>query len=80
MRELTIRELDMELAEQLPARELMSVPVSVTKIISSVNGNGNGNGNGNTTGTGIISVANGDLDGDLDGNSLIINTVVNVTV
>jgi hypothetical protein len=73
MRELTTRELDMQLAEQLPARELMG---GLFSRFSSISGNGNGNGNGNTTGYGsstIVSFLNGNLDGNLNGNTLIIN-------
>jgi hypothetical protein len=74
MRELTTRELDMQLAEQLPARELMGTLRWLTRIGALISGNGNGNGNGNTTGSGrIISFLNGDLNGNLDGNTLIIN-------
>jgi len=77
MRELTTRELDMQLAEQLPTRELMGhsgLRLLTTRVETLISGNGNGNGNsdGNTTGSGI-SLLNGDLDGDFDGNTLIIN-------
>ena len=66
MRELTTLELDVQLAEQLPARELMSVFV-FSRIVVIGNGDGNGNLNGNT-GLSIASVLNGNADGNANGN------------
>jgi hypothetical protein len=66
MRELTTLELDVELAEQLPARELMSVFL-FSRIVVVGNGNGNGNANGNTLFS-IASVLNGNNDGNGNGN------------
>jgi hypothetical protein len=74
MRELTPRELDVQLAEQLPARELMGI-FAFSKIVVAQNGNYNGNYNGNTVGS-AISALNGNLNGNLDGNSLVINVAV----
>jgi len=53
MREVTMHELDAQLAEQLPARELMGSHGG-TKVIFSP-GNGNGQGNGNHNGNGWFS-------------------------
>jgi hypothetical protein len=62
MRDLTFRELDEQIAEQLPARELMGgcykrpCPSHDSKpSVSYVNGNGNGQGNGNHNGNGFLS-------------------------
>jgi hypothetical protein len=66
MRELTTLELDVQLAEQLPARELMSY-FAFSKIVVVGNGNGNGNLNGNTAFS-IASVLNGNANGNADGN------------
>ena len=56
MREVTMHELDAQLAEQLPARELMGgfSRSGGTKVIFSP-GNGNGQGNGNHNGNGWFS-------------------------
>ena len=69
MRELTTLELDVQLAEQLPSRELMSVILSIVKIIAINNGNHNGNDNGNS----LIAVltANGNGNGDGNGNVVV---------
>jgi hypothetical protein len=69
MRELTTRELDVQLAEQLPARELMSVFL-FSRIVVAGNGNGNGNANGNTLFS-IASVLNGNANGNANGNVAI---------
>jgi hypothetical protein len=76
MRELTTLELDVQLAEQLPARELMGALI-LRRLLTTIahNGNGNGNGNGNSFGSGL-SVLNGNLNGDLNGNSLVIELVL----
>ena len=76
MRDLTIQELDNQLAEQLPARELMGSCWHPCGSTFSHGGNtttvnqgsydGNGNGNGNV---GLINVA-GIGNGDLDGNTI----------
>jgi hypothetical protein len=78
MRELTIHELDAQVAEQLPARELMGRycgtrsycphQVSGTTVNQGNFGSGNYNGNGN--GNGLISVLSGNLDGNGNGNSV----------
>ena len=44
MREVTMHELDAQLAEQLPARELMGSHGGTKVIFSPGNGNGVGNG------------------------------------
>ena len=68
MRELTIHELDAELAEQLPARELMGHSYGggsrFTYNQGSFDGNGNGNGN-----FGLLNIA-GNGNGNLDGNNV----------
>jgi hypothetical protein len=60
MRELTMHELDAQLAEQLPARELMGVNV----IRGSFNHVGNGNGNDSGNGVGNHSPGTGDHSGN----------------
>jgi hypothetical protein len=75
MRELTMHELDAELAEQLPARELMGH--SGTKVFFSP-GNGNGQGNGNHNGNGWFSGnqlvgGNGNGNGALNGNVVLVS-------
>ena len=69
MRELTMHELDAQLAEQLPARELMGHwgsygHASFTYNLGSYDGNGNGNG--------FFNVLSGDLNGNLDGNDIYV--------
>jgi len=66
MRELTTLELDVQLAEQLPSRELMSIILSRVTVIAIGNGSHDGNGNGNS----VLAVltANGNLDGNGNGN------------
>ena len=70
MHELTIHDLDAQLAEQLPARELMGHcgnrcgGSSFTYNQGSFNGNGNGNGN-----EGLIVIA-GNGNGNLNGNNV----------
>jgi hypothetical protein len=78
MRELTIHDLDAELAEQLPARELMGRSCggsqsfcphqTETNIGSYGSGNYDGNGNGN----GFLNVGSGDLNGNLNGNTVVV--------
>jgi hypothetical protein len=78
MRDLTTCELEAQVAEQLPARELMGRPPkgshSGTSQSQSANvGSGNGNYNGNTAGgNGIanltISALNGNANGLFNGN------------
>jgi len=75
MRELTTRELDVQLAEQLPPRELMGAFLSRLQTIISHNGSGNGNGNGNSFGSGT-SFLNGNFNGNFNGNSLVIELVL----
>ena len=80
MRELTILELDAQLAEQLPARELMGrycgptrsyCPHQVSQTTNVFQGNvGSGNGNGNHDGNGLIPIASGNLDGNFNGDSI----------
>jgi hypothetical protein len=75
MRDLTFHEIDEQLAEQLPSRELMgssgcrssycSHP-SVTYNQGSYDGNGNGNGN-----NALINVS-GNGNGNFDGNNLVL--------
>ena len=80
MREVTMHELDAQLAEQLPARELMGgCPRQKcsyqshnqdggTKVIFSP-GNGNGQGNGNHNGNGFLS-GNQVVGGNGNGNGI----------
>jgi hypothetical protein len=75
MQRLTHAELDAQLAEQLPARELMGRPPSGGKCGCGggdwTNGSYNGNGNGNT-GAALISAGNGNLNGNLNGSAVFI--------
>lgn len=75
MRELTMHELDAQLAVELPARELMGSCAyggrsyrqpSQTQVV----GSGNGNGNGNSYG--LLNVLNGNLNGNLNGDGNIV--------
>jgi hypothetical protein len=73
MRDLTFNEIDEQLAEQLPSRELMgssgcrsSCCSSNTYNQGSFDGNGNGNGN-----KGFIVIA-GNGNGNLDGNNVVL--------
>lgn len=68
MREVTMHELDAQLAEQLPARELMGSRGGGTKVIFSP-GNGNGQGNGNHNGNGFFS-GNQVVGGNGNGNGI----------
>ena len=75
MRELTTCDLDRQLAEPLPSRELMS-SFSLSSQFSGLPGingfNGNGNGNGNT------GFFNGNFNGDFNNN--FANDTVNIYV
>ena len=86
MRDLTLQEMDQQLAEQLPARELMGgfykskLPYQPrndgTKVIFSL-GNGNGQGNGNFNGNGLGSGnqfigGNGNGNGVGNGSSVVV--------
>jgi hypothetical protein len=74
MRDLTFNEIDEQLAEQLPSRELMGSSGGRSSCCSSSNTynqgsfDGNGNGNGNS---GFIVIA-GNGNGNLNGNNLLI--------
>lgn len=62
MRDLTIHELDAQLAEQLPARELMGCrPQGSSFTYNQGSGDGNFDGNGGLVG---IAVLNGSGDGN----------------
>ncbi len=70
---LSLSELDMEQATHLPPREVMwgyrsGSHVEVTNV-----GSFDGNADGNTYQSGLINVSalNGNLDGDLNGNSIL---------
>jgi hypothetical protein len=90
MRDLTLQEMDQQLAEQLPARELMggccrqkttySHPSNDggTKVIFSP-GNGNGQGNGNHNGNGFFS-GNQVVGGNGNGNGIANGSSVEVVV
>jgi hypothetical protein len=72
----TMQELELETAELLPARETLwccryGSTGSHTNIDS---GNGNFNGNGDGNGGGFLSpsIASGNLDGDLNGNTVVL--------
>ena len=80
MSTVTMQELELETAELLPARETLwccrygssgSAHTSTTNIDS---GNGNYNGNGDGNGGGFLSpsIASGNLDGDLNGNTVVL--------
>lgn len=72
MRTITMKELDTQLAEQLPARELMGScwhPCGNTGSGSSIHYtqgsfDGNGNGNGNVGLINAAGIGNGVLDGN----------------
>jgi hypothetical protein len=69
MRDLTYNEIDEQLAEQLPSRELMGScgsRSSNTYNQGSFDGNGNGNGN-----SGLIVIA-GNGNGNFDGNNVVL--------
>ena len=72
----TMQELELETAELLPARETLwctryGSTASHTNIDS---GNGNFNGNGDGNGGGFLSpsILSGNLDGDLNGNTVVL--------
>ena len=78
MRDLTFRELDEQVGEQLPARELMggcyrrpapSCHQDSRPGFSYTNGNGNGEGNGNHNGNGFLS-GNQLVGGNGNGNGI----------
>jgi hypothetical protein len=75
MPKYTMRELELESAELLPARETLwcyrGGHSSYTSIDSG-NGNFDGNGDGNAGGFLSPSILSGDLDGDLDGNTIVL--------
>jgi hypothetical protein len=62
MRDLTFAELDAELAEQLPARELMSCCRGGGSYSNS--SQNNGSSNGNTSGLIAVAVLNGNFSGN----------------
>jgi hypothetical protein len=64
MRELTTYELDAELAEQLPARELMGRNCGCSSSFTYNQGSYDGNFDGSGNGLVGIAVANGSLDGN----------------
>ena len=69
MRDLTIHDLTTELAEQLPARELMGRcwhPSSSTYNTTIVSQSGNGSQDGNG------SILGGNLDGNLSGDNVYV--------
>jgi hypothetical protein len=73
MSTVTMQELELETAELLPARETLchtgkSPHPGSTTNIDSGNGNYDGNGNGN----GLIPILSGDLNGNLDGNTVVL--------
>ncbi len=65
-----MQDLELEHAELLPGRETLNACYrshpsnSVTNVLGSFNGNGNGNG--------LIPILSGDLDGDLNGNTIAV--------
>ena len=73
MSTVTMQDLELETAELLPARETLnacgrshggSSSTTVTTVTGSYNGNGDGNG--------FISILSGNLDGDLNGNTVVL--------
>jgi hypothetical protein len=69
MRELTLREIDDQLAEQLPSRELMGSSCCRSSSGFTYN-QGNGNGNGNTTWqNGLVNVS---ANGNGNGNNIVL--------
>ena len=88
MRELTFQELDEQVAEQLPARELMGgcykrpAPSGSTHVAigtGNTGGNGNGVGNGNNNGNGFLS-GNQLIGGNGNGNGIANGSTVVVEV
>jgi hypothetical protein len=85
MRDLTLHEMDEQLAEQLPARELMGgcykrpAPSCNQGQTATSGGNGNGFGNGNHDGNGFLS-GNQLIGGNGNGNGIGNGSSVNVTV
>ena len=84
MRDLTTQELNEQLAEQLPARELMgscyrrTPPSGNHTVIGNGNsGSGNGVGNGNHNGNGFLS-GNQLVGGNGNGNGIGNGAQVNV--
>jgi hypothetical protein len=73
MRDLTFTDIDGQLAEQLPARELMGKPSGGRCGCGGdwTNGSYNGNGNGNT-GFALVSALNGNLNGNGNGSAFVI--------
>ncbi|MGH3286599.1 MAG: hypothetical protein ACRDPD_18300 [Streptosporangiaceae bacterium] len=76
----TMHELELETAELLPARETLwccrygstgSSHVTTTNIDSG-NGSFDGNNNGNAGGFLSPSILSGNLNGDLDGNTIVL--------
>jgi len=72
--DVTMQELEFETAELLPARETLGVcrhassnSFSFTQVVGSGNGNHDGNGN-----IGLVNLGNGSLDGNLNGNTIIL--------
>ena len=76
MRELTMDELQAQLAVQLPTRELMGSCCGCRSYRQPGQSNtatiGNGNGNGNGDSHGFINVLNGNLDGDGNGDGNVV--------
>ena len=74
MSTVTKQELELETAELLPARETLWCyrGPSHTTSIDSGNGNFNGNGDGNGGGFLSPSILSGNLDGDLNGNTVVL--------
>ena len=74
-----MQELELETAELLPARETLwccrygsTAAPRTPANIDSGNGNYDGNGNGNAGGFLSPSIASGDLNGNLDGNTVVL--------
>jgi hypothetical protein len=74
MRDLTFHELDEQLAEQLPSRELMGSSGCRQSYCSHSSGftYNQGNGNGNGDGNGSWGLINGSGDGNLNGNNVVV--------
>jgi hypothetical protein len=71
MSTVTMQELELETAELLPARETLWCCRYGHSSTSIDSGNGNFNGNGDGNG-GLLSILSGNLDGDLNGNTIVL--------
>ena len=67
MSTVTMQDLELETAELLPSRETLNAFSRSHTHVTNVTGSFNGNGDGN----GFFTFGSGNLDGDLNGNTVI---------